>query len=109
MDRLPRRAFEYFGGVTPIWVPDNPKVGVTRASKYDPDLNPTYADLARHYEAAVIPARPHRPRDKAKVEAAVLIAERWILAVLRNRTFTRWRSCGRGGAAREAERPADGC
>jgi transposase len=81
------RAFEYFGGVTPIWVPDNPKVGVTRASKYDPDLNPTYADLARHYEAAVIPARPHRPRDKAKVEAAVLIAERWILAVLRNRTF----------------------
>jgi len=81
------RAFEYFGGVTPIWVPDNPKVGVTRASKYDPDLNPTYADLARHYEAAVIPARPYRPRDKAKVEAAVLIAERWILAVLRNRTF----------------------
>ena len=80
------RAFEYFGGVTPLWVPDNPKVGVTRASKYEPDLNRTYADLARHYEAVAIPARPYRPRDKAKVEAAVLIAERWILAVLRNRT-----------------------
>jgi transposase len=81
------RAFEYFGGTTPIWVPDNPKAAVTKASKYDPELNPTYAELARHYEAAVIPARPRRPRDKAKVEAAVLIAERWILAVLRNRTF----------------------
>ena len=81
------RMCEFFGGVSEIWVPDNPKVGVTRADKYDPELNPTYAELARHYEAAVIPARPRRPRDKAKVEAAVLIAERWILAVLRNRTF----------------------
>lgn len=81
------RAFEFFGGVTEILVPDNPKVGVKRADRYDPELNPTYADLARHYEVAVIPARPRRPRDKAKVEAAVLIAERWILAVLRNRTF----------------------
>jgi transposase len=75
------RMCEYFGGVTSIWVPDNPKVAVTRADKYDPDLNPTYAELARHYETAVIPARPRKPRDKAKVEAAVLIAERWILAV----------------------------
>lgn len=81
------RAFEFFGGVSEILVPDNPKVGVRRADRYDPELNPTYADLARHYEVAVIPARPRRPRDKAKVEAAVLIAERWILAVLRNRTF----------------------
>jgi transposase len=81
------RAFEYFAGTSAIWVPDNPKVGVTRADRYDPDLNPTYADLARHYGAVVIPARPRKPRDKAKVEAAVLLAERWILAVLRNRTF----------------------
>ncbi len=81
------RAFEYFGGVSQVWVPDNPKVGVTRADKYEPELNPTYADLARHYEAVVVPARPRRPRDKAKVEAGVLIAERWILAVLRNRSF----------------------
>lgn len=81
------RACEYFGGVSQIWVPDNPKVGVKRADRYDPELNPTYADLARHYDVVVIPARPRRPRDKAKVEAAVLLAERWILAVLRNRTF----------------------
>ncbi|MEN9818569.1 MAG: hypothetical protein RLZ32_2449 [Gemmatimonadota bacterium] len=81
------RAFEYFGGVAPVWVPDNPKVAVTRPDKYDPELNPTYSDLAQHYGAAVVPARPRRPRDKAKVEAAVLLAERWVLAVLRHRTF----------------------
>ena len=81
------RACEYFGGVTSVWAPDNPKVGVTKASKYDPELNPTYAELARHYEAVVLPARPYRPGGKAKVEAAVLIAERWILAALRNRIF----------------------
>ncbi len=81
------RAFEYFGGVSEIVVPDNLKAGVTRADKYDPELNPTYAEWARHYDTTVIPARPYRPRDKAKVEAAVLLAERWIIAVLRNRTF----------------------
>jgi transposase len=81
------RAFDYFGGVTEVWVPDQPKVAVKRADRYDPELNPTYAELARHYGAAVIPARPRKPRDKAKVEAAVLLAERWVLAVLRHRTF----------------------
>jgi len=81
------RAFDYFEGTTEIWTPDNPRAGVKRPNRYDPELNPTYAELARHYGATVLPARPRRPRDKAKVEAAVLVAERWILAALRNRTF----------------------
>jgi len=82
------RAFEYFGGVTEVVVPDNLKAGVTRAHRYEPDVNPTYADLAGHYGFAIVPARPRRPRDKAKVEVGVLLAERWILAALRHRRFT---------------------
>lgn len=82
------RAFEYFGGVTQVVVPDNLKAGVTRAHRYEPDVNPTYADLARHQGFAIVPARPRRPRDKAKVEVGVLLAERWILAALRHRRFT---------------------
>ena len=81
------RAFAFFGGVPAQVVPDNLKSGVTRACFYDPEINRTYADLAAHYDTAVIPARPHKPKDKAKVEAAVLLAERWILARLRNRQF----------------------
>jgi transposase len=80
-------AFEFFGGVGEILVPDNTKTGVTKPCRYEPDINPTYQDLAQHYGTAVIPARPGRPRDKAKVESAVLVAERWILAALRNHTF----------------------
>jgi transposase len=80
-------AFEFLGGVPQILVPDNLKVGVTHPCRYEPDINPTYQDLAEHYGTAVIPARVVKPRDKAKVEAAVLVAERWILAALRNRTF----------------------
>jgi transposase len=81
-------AFTYFGGVAAALVPDNTKTGVTRPCYYDPDLNPTYADLAEHYGTAILPARPYKPRDKAKVEQAVLLAERWILAVLRDRVCT---------------------
>jgi transposase len=81
------RALGYFGGSPEIYVPDNLKSGVKRADNYDPEINPTYAELACHYGAVVIPARKRRPRDKAKVEQAVLLAERWILAVLRHRTF----------------------
>lgn len=80
-------AMRFFDGVTDIWVPDNPKVGVKKPDRYEPELNPTYADLARHYSVAVIPARVRRPKDKAKVEAAVLLAERWIIAALRKHTF----------------------
>lgn len=81
------RAFEAFGGCPAIIVPDNLKAGVTRAHRYEPELNPTYAELAAHYGCAVIPARPAKPRDKAKAESGVLQAERWVLAALRHRTF----------------------
>jgi len=80
-------AFEFFGGVTEIIVPDNLKSGVTKPCRYEPDINPTYQDLAEHYGTTVIPARSRKPKDKAKVESAVFVAERWILAALRNHTF----------------------
>ena len=80
-------AFEFFKGVSEILVPDNLKAGVTSPCRYEPDLNPTYQDMAQHYTTTVIPARSAKPRDKAKVESAVLVAERWILAALRNHTF----------------------
>lgn len=80
-------AFEFFGGIPEILIPDNLKTGVTHPCRYEPDLNPTYQDLAEHYGTVVIPARVAKPKDKAKVESAVLIAERWILAALRNFTF----------------------
>jgi transposase len=79
--------FQFFNGLPEIVVPDNPKPGVTKACRYEPDLNPTYQDMAQYYNIAVIPARPAAPRDKAKVETAILVAERWILAALRNHTF----------------------
>jgi len=82
-----RRSLEYFSCVPRVLVPDNLKSGVSKACKYEPELNPTYTDMAEHYGCAVLPARPRKPRDKAKVEAGVLIAQRWILAVLRHRTF----------------------
>jgi transposase len=81
------RALAFFGGVPRQLVPDNPKVGVTKANWYEPGLNRTYLDLASHYGTAILPARPRKPRDKAKVEAAVLVVERWVLARLRNHRF----------------------
>jgi transposase len=81
------RTFEFFGGVPAVLVPDNLKSGVSKVCAYDPQLNPTYRDLAEHYGIAVIPARPRHPKDKAKVEAGVLLVERWILARLRHRTL----------------------
>jgi len=81
------RAFSYFGCLPKIVVPDCLKGAVSRACRYEPELNPTYAEMAEHYGICVLPARPARPRDKAKVEAGVLIAKRWILSALRHRTF----------------------
>lgn len=81
------RAFEAIGGVPNLLVPDNTKVAVIKACLYEPQVNRTYADMAAHYDTAILPARPRRPRDKAKVEAAVLIVERWLLGRLRHRRF----------------------
>lgn len=81
------RTFAFLGGVSELVVPDNLKSGIHEPSFYEPELNPTYQDLASHYGVAILPARPHKPRDKAKVEAGVLVAERWVLARLRNEQF----------------------
>jgi len=81
------RAFAFYGGAPQIIIPDNLKSGVTKPCRYEPELNPTYAEMAAHYGCVVIPARVRKPRDKAKVEVAVQVAERFILARLRNRTF----------------------
>jgi len=81
------RALEFFQGSTALVVPDNLKNAVTRPCRYEPDLNPTYQEMAAHYGMAVIPARVRKPRDKAKVEGGVLVVERWILAALRKRRF----------------------
>lgn len=79
--------FEFFGGTPEILIPDNLKSGVQKACRYEPVINTTYREMSKHYGCVVIPARVRKPKDKAKVEGAVLIASRWILAALRNRTF----------------------
>jgi transposase len=81
------RAFAALGGVPNLLVPDNTKVAVIKACLYEPQVNRTYAEMAVHYDTAILPARPRRPRDKAKVEVAVLIIERWLLGRLRHRRF----------------------
>jgi transposase len=81
------RALEYVGGVAGAIVPDQLKSGVTEPCRYEPGIQRVYQELAQHYDTVVLPARPAKPRDKAKVEVGVQIAERWILARLRNQTF----------------------
>jgi transposase len=81
------RAFEFFGGVTKILRPDNPKMGVKSPNYYEPDLNPTYQEMAEYYQVAVLPARVRKPRDKGSVENGVQNVERWVIAPLRNQTF----------------------
>jgi transposase len=81
------RAFEAFGGVPAVVVPDNLRAAVNRAHRYEPERHRPYADLAQHYGFAVLPARVARPRDKAKVEVGVQSVERWMLARLRHHTF----------------------
>ena len=81
------RMFEFFGAVPEIVVPDQLRSAVSGPDRYEPDINPTYLEMAAHYGVTVIPARPRKPKDKAKVEGCVLIVQRWILAALRHRTF----------------------
>lgn len=81
------KALEFIQGVPAVIVPDQPRTSTSKACRYEPDLNPVYQDFGTHYSTCIIPARPRRPRDKAKVEVGVLIAQRWIIAALRNRTF----------------------
>ena len=81
------RAFKFPSGVPHVVVPDNLKAAIVRACLYEPAAAQTFADMAAHYDTAILPARPAKPRDKAKVEAGVLVVERWILARLRNRRF----------------------
>ena len=81
------RAFAFFGGVTAQLVSDNLRSGITKACFYEPAINRTYAEMAAHYGTAVLPARPRKPRDKAKVEVAVQVATRWIIAKLRHQRF----------------------
>jgi len=80
-------ALEAIGGSPKLLVPDNAKVAVIKACLYDPQVNRTYSEMAAHYDMAVLPARPRKPKDKAKVEAGVLIVERWLLGRMRNRKF----------------------
>jgi transposase len=82
-----QRCFTFLGGLSELVVPDNLRSGVTKAHRYEPDLNPTYLEMATHYGVAIVPARVRKPKDKAKAEVGVQIVERWILAALRNHTF----------------------
>jgi len=81
------RAFAFYGGAPQVVVPDNLKSAVSKACRYDPELNPCYQQLAEHYGVAVIPARPYKPKDKAKAEVGVQLVERWIMMRLRKQTF----------------------
>jgi transposase len=81
------RAFEYFGGVSELLVPDQLRPAVGRPCRYEPGAQRSYEELAQHYGAAILPARPRKPRDKAKAEVGVQVVQRWILARLRDETF----------------------
>src|SRR5262249_20877027 len=90
------RTFAFLGGAPASVIPDCLKSAVTKASRYESLLNRTYEEMARHYGTVVMPARPYKPKDKAKVEVAVQVVQRWILARLRNRVVL---PCGAVNAA----------
>src|SRR5208337_5135845 len=102
------RMFRFFGGVPRLLVPDNLKSGVHKASFYDPEINRTYGAMAAHYSVGILPARPYKPKDKAKVEAGVRFAQTYILGRLRALTFFSLAECNEAIAAvmqRMNERP----
>jgi transposase len=102
------RMFRFFGGAPKLLVPDNLKSGVNKASFYDPEINRTYGSMAAHYGVGVLPARPYRPRDKAKVEAGVRFAQTYVLGRLRRLTFFSLAECNEAIAlvmGRMNERP----
>lgn len=82
-----QRSLRFYGGVPELLVPDNLKSAVVQANRYEPKINETYAEMAAHYQTVVLPARPYKPKDKAKAEVAVQVVERWIMARLRHHTF----------------------
>jgi len=91
--KVQMNAFEFYGGCPRLLIPDNTKTGVSRACIYEPDLNPTYQEFAVHYRVAVLPTRPRKPRDKAKVESAVQVVQRWIVMRLRHRRMLSLAEC----------------
>lgn len=101
------RLFDAIGGCPRLLVPDNLKSGVTKASFYDPEINRTYGRMAEHYGIGIMPARPYKPRDKAKVEAGVRVAQFYILGRLRHRTFFSLPECNQ--AIREAMTAMNDC
>ena len=78
------RALSFYGGVPQLIVPDNPRALVSSACRYEPKLNETVRDFARHYDVSILPARPYSPKDKATAESAVQVVERWLMARLRH-------------------------
>jgi transposase len=87
LDWIAYAAFAFFAGVPAMVVSDNLRSGITKACFYEPGVNRAYGEMAAHYDTAIVPARPRKPRDKAKVEVAVQVATRWIIAKLRNAAF----------------------
>ena len=85
--KVQMNALEFYGGAPQLIIPDNTKTGVTKACRYEPDLNPTYQEFAAHYRVGVLPTRPYKARDKAKAESAVQVVQRWIVMRLRARRF----------------------
>ena len=80
-------AYEYFGGVTRLLIPDNLKTDVTKNTRYETVLNRSYQELAEYYGTAIVPARVEHPKDKSHAEGTVRFASTWILAALRNEHF----------------------